>query len=146
MSLRADIDECGLDKDQCSQSCHNNVGSYNCSCETGNYRLNVDGHQCDGGSGSDGEGTTGVEREGARGTIFLPLICPLKLYFSTDINECVEATDECSQNCHNTIGSYTCSCSAGYTLNADKVACDGMHTETSNRMHSYNFFCTCRYG
>ena len=67
ISLHADIDECGLDTDQCSQSCHNNVGSYNCSCETGNYRLNVDGHQCDGGSGSDGEGRTGVERERGRG-------------------------------------------------------------------------------
>ena len=43
----------------------------------------------------------------------------------TDINECAEGTHECEHNCHNTIGSYTCSCRTGYSLNADGRACDG---------------------
>ena len=32
----------------------------------------------------------------------------------TDIDECAEGTDLCSQDCINTIGSYECQCSAGY--------------------------------
>ena len=31
----------------------------------------------------------------------------------------------CAQNCHNTVGSYNCSCYTGYRLNADGFACDG---------------------
>ena len=42
-----DIDECALDMHQCSQNCHNTVGSYICNCRAG-YRLNADGHSCDG--------------------------------------------------------------------------------------------------
>ena len=36
-------------------------------------------------------------------------------------------TDTCEQNCHNTVGSYTCSCNAGYTLNSDGHTCDGIY-------------------
>ena len=43
-----------------------------------------------------------------------------------DIDECAEGTDRCAQNCHNNIGSYTCSCNAGYRLNANGYDCDGM--------------------
>ncbi len=42
-----------------------------------------------------------------------------------DIDECAEGTDQCDQNCHNNIGSYTCSCNTGYRLNADGFRCDG---------------------
>ena len=45
---------------------------------------------------------------------------------SLDIDECAEGTDRCAQNCHNTIGSYTCSCNAGYRLNVNGYDCDGM--------------------
>ncbi len=40
-----------------------------------------------------------------------------------DINECMERIDNCSQNCHNTIGSYNCSCEPGYELLADQWTC-----------------------
>ena len=43
-----------------------------------------------------------------------------------DIDECAEGTHMCEHNCHNNIGSYTCSCRTGYRLNADGFACDGM--------------------
>ena len=43
----------------------------------------------------------------------------------TDIDECSLGTDSCSQSCTNTIGSYTCSCNTGYTLNSDGYTCDG---------------------
>ena len=51
----------------------------------------------------------------------------MTIYFS-DVNECDESTDSCQQNCHNTNGSYECSCNAGYTLNPDGFSCDGMLT------------------
>ncbi|XP_064641378.1 uncharacterized protein LOC135496149 isoform X2 [Lineus longissimus] len=38
----------------------------------------------------------------------------------TDIDECPA---KCQQKCENSIGSYTCSCDAGYTLHSDKILC-----------------------
>ncbi len=45
MFFLADIDECAVGTHQCGQNCHNNVGSYTCSCNTG-YRLAPDGRSC----------------------------------------------------------------------------------------------------
>ena len=45
----------------------------------------------------------------------------------TDIDECGLGTHQCAQNCSNTVGSYTCSCQTGYTLNADGQHCDGTY-------------------
>lgn len=41
----------------------------------------------------------------------------------TDIDECQLGI--CSQECNNTIGSYTCGCFVGYELAADKTSCKG---------------------
>ena len=56
-----------------------------------------------------------------------------------DINECVEETDGCAQNCTNTIGSYICSCNTGYSLDSDRHSCYGkfvhchdLHTSWDN--------------
>ena len=46
--------------------------------------------------------------------------------FSTDIDECREDTDNCAQQCSNTVGSYVCSCSAGYRLASNGYSCNGM--------------------
>ena len=44
--------------------------------------------------------------------------------FSSDINECAERTDECDQQCYNTIGSYSCNCTEpGYRLHSDDATC-----------------------
>ncbi|EGC35069.1 hypothetical protein DICPUDRAFT_152664 [Dictyostelium purpureum] len=40
-----------------------------------------------------------------------------------DINECQREISGCSQLCHNTIGSFECSCQPGYTLDVDKKGC-----------------------
>lgn len=46
--------------------------------------------------------------------------------FVTDENECARGgTNQCAQTCINNIGSYTCSCFRGYTLNADGKTCNG---------------------
>jgi fibulin 1/2 len=42
-----------------------------------------------------------------------------------DVDECADGISECDQTCHNNIGSYTCSCDAGFTLNDDRLHCDG---------------------
>lgn len=47
------------------------------------------------------------------------------LIFSSDVDEC-QPLAGCAQRCHNTDGSYTCSCNDGYTLNSDERNCDGM--------------------
>lgn len=47
------------------------------------------------------------------------------LVFS-DVNECTSHTDGCGQHCHNTVGSYYCSCNVGYRLNSNNRTCDGM--------------------
>ena len=43
----------------------------------------------------------------------------------TDIDECATNNGNCGQTCNNTIGSYSCSCVAGYLLNADSRSCSG---------------------
>ena len=50
---------------------------------------------------------------------------------SVDDDECATANGGCAQTCSNTVGSFTCSCDAGYTLNADGLACDGNLTSFS---------------
>ena len=42
-----------------------------------------------------------------------------------DINECFDSIDGCSQICTNSKGSYECSCSDGYILDADGKNCLG---------------------
>ena len=46
-------------------------------------------------------------------------------YIFIDINECVEGTSGCTQNCTNTVGSFQCSCKNGYMLLEDKRTCNG---------------------
>ena len=43
---------------------------------------------------------------------------------SSDTNECNNNNGGCNQTCTNTVGSYTCSCSNGYT--ASGHSCNGM--------------------
>lgn len=43
-----------------------------------------------------------------------------------DLNECTMGVHSCEQSCHNTPGSYSCSCEEGFQLRADKRHCIGM--------------------
>ena len=52
------------------------------------------------------------------------LIMVLSFIWS-DIDECVQGSDGCSQNCTNTIGSYFCTCMDGYELESDNHTCTG---------------------
>ena len=42
-----------------------------------------------------------------------------------DVIECTEGTHQCQQTCQNTIGSYTCGCNGGFTINNDGRSCNG---------------------
>lgn len=46
--------------------------------------------------------------------------------FISDLNECLLGVHSCSHSCHNTPGSYECSCDDGYQLSTDKRHCLGM--------------------
>ena len=54
------------------------------------------------------------------------------VYLVLDIDECAEGTSGCEMNCNNTIGSYFCSCNAGFIIDADGRTCDGMLLNYSN--------------
>ena len=43
-------------------------------------------------------------------------------YTCQDLNEC-EKPESCSQHCHNTKGSYYCTCDDGYELELNKHFC-----------------------
>lgn len=46
-------------------------------------------------------------------------------YFLADVDECAVNKGGCNQICHNTVGSYYCSCSNGYQLSSDNHTCNG---------------------
>lgn len=46
-----------------------------------------------------------------------------------DLDECTMGVHSCEQSCHNTPGSYSCSCEEGFQLRADKRHCIGMSIE-----------------
>ena len=82
------------------------MGSYTCSCRIG-FQLNSNGYGCDGKVKNCGQFS-------------------LNLFFDpADIDECTEGTDRCDQNCHNNVGSYSCTCNSGYRLNINGYGCDG---------------------
>ncbi len=113
--LLVDIDECAEGTDRCEHFCHNNVGSYSCSCRVG-FRLNRNGFNCD----------------GKLVTQTCKLFCYLSLLvcLCLDINECLPGgvgTALCHQVCNNTIGSFFCSCHLGFRLTADNITCTGQH-------------------
>ncbi|XP_013396588.1 uncharacterized protein LOC106163529 [Lingula anatina] len=71
-----------------------------------------------------------------------------------DIDECSANTDGCEHNCTNSVGSYTCSCNAGYSLAVDNHSCqdlnecslttDGCYHMCNNTVGS--FTCSCNTG
>ena len=47
------------------------------------------------------------------------------LFKHSDINECLANNGGCHHDCHNSDGSYSCSCNDGYRLNSDGHTCEG---------------------
>ena len=61
--------------------------------------------------------------------MYINIIINIHEYISIflDIDECSDGTDDCSQTCLNTDGSFTCECTSGYTLDDDGTSCNGMY-------------------
>ena len=52
----------------------------------------------------------------------------LNIVCLSDADECSLNTDNCSQNCSDTLGSYQCVCYDGYTLDSDQHTCNGEYS------------------
>ena len=63
----------------------------------------------------------------------------------SDLDECVTGSYACDLNavCQNTVGSYTCSCKAGYT--GDEETCQGEMFTITKAMHRVNDLLTCKW-
>lgn len=59
----------------------------------------------------------------------------------TDINECLENNGLCEGECHNTEGSYECSCPDGKRLTANGRTCQGRpYIHLAQQTLSYDYF------
>ena len=101
----SDYNECQLDCHGCAHECVNTYGSYKCTCRVG-YELESDKHNC-------------------TGKTSMVFICMQLQVVLVDIDECARQIDNCDQNCHNTIGSFYCSCNTSYLLNSNGYSCNG---------------------
>ena len=60
-------------------------------------------------------------------SVRIPIFIPfLDFYLSLpDVNECTKGTENCTDGCVNTEGSYYCTCPGGYGLKSDNNTCVG---------------------
>lgn len=136
----------------CEQICYMNGDSYACMCDRG-FQLADDGRSCvDFNDCNDprqcpGENSVCVNKPGG-------FECICKAGYSTrngqcvDVNECVSGP--CEHECHNTHGSYKCSCYDGYRVdpksaNKCKLFC-GKEECPAECDPNNNFQCYCPDG
>ena len=60
--------------------------------------------------------------------VFLHFKISITLIYCLDNNECTFNNGGCDQICHNTNGSYFCSCNFSYVISSDNHRCNGMFT------------------
>ncbi len=61
-------------------------------------------------------------------------------YIYADVDECIDDIHDCSQNCHNTVGSYTCSCNDGFVIDSDSRGCNGITYSYSYVYIDFTYF------
>nr|QJD20828.1 vitellogenin receptor [Liposcelis entomophila] len=69
--------------------------------------------------------------------------CPSGHKLDSDLKKCIDIDEchefgHCHQKCHNTIGSFECSCDEGYTLQQDKRSCKAKGGEALMLFASFN--------
>ena len=106
--LSLDINECSTNNGGCNQTCTNTNGSYECSCNVG-FNLADNNHDCD-------------------GTLYYNVMYYHCIVIS-DINECNTGEHLCEQVCVNNIGSYSCDCFIGFSLDSNAINCSGTTTK-----------------
>lgn len=100
-----DINECATYQGGCEYKCKNTQGSYTCSCPSG-FSL--------------------YSHTACQGNLLIwSLLIHTITYIHADINECSTNNGGCNQDCHNTPGSFYCSCNTGYSLNSNGYSCNG---------------------
>ncbi|XP_072048085.1 uncharacterized protein [Amphiura filiformis] len=130
-----DIDECDRSTDDCNPvngTCTNTIGSFTCSCKAG---YDGDGiictelNECGSNPCLHGECMDRINTFecNCNGTGYEGFFCQI------DIDECDRDKDNCNPvngTCTNTIGSFTCSCIAGY--DGDGIICTELNECDSN--------------
>ncbi|KAI5643949.1 calcium-binding EGF domain-containing protein [Phthorimaea operculella] len=186
-----DADECAMDPRICGNgTCDNIPGGYECRCNRGFMQgpeqyyigMNTDGSfrcECPPGDILDGTGLNCIDADecamdpricgnGTCDNIPGGYECRCNRGFMqgpeqtcVDIDECSENMHKCMFRCHNTAGSFRCTCPYGYTLADDGVHCrdidecatqpDICPNACENTVGSYlckcdEARCTCPYG
>ncbi|XP_004706727.1 hemicentin-1 [Echinops telfairi] len=122
----SDEDECA-ERNPCSHTCHNAMGTYYCSCPKG-LTIAVDGRTCQDIDECALGGHTchlGQDCDNTIGSYRCVVHCGIGFRRTSDglscqdINECQESSP-CHQRCSNTIGSFHCGCGPGYQLKGRK--------------------------
>ncbi|XP_033108971.1 fibrillin-1-like [Anneissia japonica] len=120
-------DECELLTHECSASatCEDTMGSYMCTCEdgyTGTGRSCIDNNECEY-TPCDGDVGFCENTDGS-------YICSCRFGYTLvdgdmcqDINECDINAHNCSHDCINKPGGFTCSCPGDLVLDDDGVSC-----------------------
>ncbi|OUC49884.1 putative GCC2 and GCC3 [Trichinella nativa] len=103
-----DIDECQNWNGHCEQICINIPGAYECACENG-YLLSNDRLSC-------------KDIDECQSNDVCDHIC---INQPGNVDECSIGNAGCQQICHNTPGSYYCSCHTGFVLHSNKKDCIG---------------------
>ena len=117
------------DMNNCTHGCVNTEGSYFCTCPAG-YELREDNNTC---SGELMATCVGVDKIMCiLLTLYLKKSWNSHHFFSIsihysqpDLDECTKGTQDCTDGCVNTEGSYYCTCPGGYELKGDKATCVG---------------------
>uniref|UniRef100_A0A8C4WUQ4 EGF-like domain-containing protein n=1 Tax=Eptatretus burgeri TaxID=7764 RepID=A0A8C4WUQ4_EPTBU len=114
-----DVDECQLRP--CQQVCVNTPGSFQCQCHRG-FTLTADGRGC--------EGKQLERRHNAKSYFKSCHSCPISesglsncTPCPADVDECQAHVSPCRYNCHNTPGSFYCSCPHGFALHRNARDC-----------------------
>ncbi|KAK7093001.1 hypothetical protein V1264_008666 [Littorina saxatilis] len=125
-----DINECAEKSSNCSQICTNVVGGFNCSCEPG-YYLEPSNNTCVQNPQAAATCETANCTQGCRvpdNASTPQCFCNPGYKLNTTDNTTCLNEDECkanicSQNCEDSVGSFTCSCYTGFRLDADGTSC-----------------------
>lgn len=160
-----DKNECHTNNGGCDHTCTNTMKSYKCSCDKG-YTLAADGQTCTDidecltdNIRCDLNTSICINKPGyykCECNSGLQIAAPTKdkQFSCGDIDECSVANGNCDHNCHNTYGSYFCSCNKNTKLDVDGKHCndvdecqlgiDGCEQVCNNRYGTYS--CSCKLG